>query len=349
MVQLLRSSPDFNYRLWAVGLSCLLMLAGYSLQAQDPIFSQYYAIPMHINPGFSGISQAPRFELMYRNQWPLIESSSGGYVTYSATYDQFFKKANSGIGIQLLADDAGGGLLKTTKAAFTYGYQVRLDRKSYLRGGIELGYVHSRFGWDKFVFGDQLHPEFGPFSPGGTPIPTTEVRPDKVQVGYMDLGTGLLFINPGFTFGIAAKHINSPSNDILKINHNSFGGIPVRWVLHGNAQIPLGRSGRKSTILAPALLLAKQSAFFQMNIGAQLQFSSVYTGLWYRHVRKNPDALIAVFGIRKGIWKIGYSFDFTLSELGIGQGGSHEISIGINLDEIYKVKGDVSDCFEAFR
>lgn len=319
------------------------------VNGQDPLFSQYYAQPMHINPGFAGISYAPRIEMVYRNQWPSIDQSFAGYVTSAISYDQFFKKYNSGLGIQLLADNSGSGLLKSWKFAATYGYQARISGDNFLRGGIELGYVKTSYDWDKFIFGDQLNEEFGPISPGGTPYPTGEIRPDQTQVSYLDIGTGLLYYNPYFNIGISAKHINTPRNDILKINGSSYSGIPIRWVFHGSIQWDLSRSSRVKSILSPAFMIASQSKFLQLNIGTQYQLSTVFAGIWYRYTRKNPDALIGLIGIKKGAWKFGYSFDFTISDLGINQGGTHEVSLGIYLDEIIKEKPNIQDCFEAFR
>lgn len=338
-------------RVRIIKTSCILSLCFFSFytNAQDPLFSQYYAQAMHMNPGFAGISYAPRFELVYRNQWPLVDRSFAGYVTYALSYDQFFKKYNSGLGIQLLADDAGGGLLKTWKLAGTYGYQAQISDDNYIRGGIELGLVQTNYAWEKFVFGDQIDPEFGPISPGGSPYPTGEIRPDQTAVNYLDIGTGLLYYNPYFNLGIAAKHINTPRNDILRINGSSFTGIPIRWVFHGGLQWNLAKSTREISVLSPAFMIASQSEFFQLNIGAQYQFSTVFAGMWYRHTRKNPDALIGVLGFKKGAWKVGYSFDYTLSDLGIQQGGSHELSIGIYLDAIIKEKLNIQDCFQAFR
>ncbi|MBK7737394.1 MAG: PorP/SprF family type IX secretion system membrane protein [Saprospiraceae bacterium] len=333
-----------------MAISCLLVL-GFSKTsfAQDPVFSQYYAQSLHMNPGFTGLSFAPRFEMIYRNQWPLIDKSFAGYVTYGLSYDQFFKKLNSGFGIQLMADDAGGGLLKTIKVAGLYGYQAQISESNYLRGGIELAFVQTNYDWDRLVFGDQIDPVLGPISPGGTPYPTDEFRPDKTSVSYLDIGTGLLYYNPYFNLGVSAKHINTPQNDILKVNASSYNGIPVRWMFHGGMQLDLARSNRVVSILSPAFLVVKQSEFFQINLGAQYQFSTVFAGLWYRHARNNTDALIAVLGFKKGAWKMGYSFDFTLSQLGIAQGGSHELSLGLFLGEIRKEKANINDCFEAFR
>ncbi|MBK9107705.1 MAG: PorP/SprF family type IX secretion system membrane protein [Saprospiraceae bacterium] len=328
---------------------CFIWTFDVQVQAQDPLFSQYYAMPMHINPGFSGISYAPHIEMIYRNQWPVLDKSSPAYVSYAVSYDQFFKDINSGLGFQLLADDAGGGLIKTLKAAFTYGYQAKISKGNYLRGGIELGGVQTRYGWDKYVFGDQLNPEFGAISPGGTPYPSQELRPNKIQSSYLDIGTGLLYFNPYFNVGFSAKHINSPSNDILQVNTAAYNGIPIRWVLHGSARIGLGKRTSRQVFINPSLLFARQSEFMQVNVGAQLEVSTVFGGLWYRMAKDNSDALIAVFGLRKGLWKFAYSFDYTTSSLGIGTGGSHELSIGMYLEEVFKQKSNISDCFEAFR
>ncbi|MBK8955330.1 MAG: PorP/SprF family type IX secretion system membrane protein [Saprospiraceae bacterium] len=349
MIELFRGICYFNDFRKCLILTICICLSQIQAIGQDPIFSQYYAMPMHINPGFSGISYAPRIELIYRNQWPALVASSPAYVSYAVSYDQFFEKMNSGIGFQLMADDAGAGLIKTIKGSFTYGYQTRISKDNYLRGGIELGLVQTKYGWDKFIFGDQLDPEFGAISPGGTPYPSQEIRPDKVQSTYLDIGTGLLYFNPYFNIGFSAKHINSPANDIIKVNSSSYSGIPIRWVLHGSARLPVSGSSAKATYLSPSILFARQSEFLQINAGAQIEMSTVFGGLWYRLARNNSDALIAVFGVRKAAWRFAYSFDYTTSALGISSGGSHELSIGLHLEEVIKRKTNISDCFEAFR
>ena len=71
-------------------------------------------------------------------------------------------------------------------------------------------------------------------------------------------------------------------------------------------------------------------------------------GLWYRGIPTNKnyiekasqDALIFILGLNLQFVEVGYSFDFTISNIGPQSGGSHEISITLLLPEInsHKVK-----------
>lgn len=324
------------------------ILGQIQVYAQDPIFSQYFASPIHLNPAFTGLNKSPRIALNYRNQLPLF-SSYRTYVTYSASYDQYFESLNSGFGIQLLSDEAGDGILKNNKLALLYGYRIPMAVKGhYIKGGLELGYVNMRYDWNKFLFGDQIQDlESGSISPGGTPYATDELRPQRTATDYFDAGLGFMYYSPMWYAGISAKHINGPQNDILKINQSAYSSLPIRWVLHGGFIYYTNRE--ETSYFSPAVMLAKQSKFFQTNIGANYNFSTLFAGLWYRHARINTDAIILVLGFQKDKWKLGYSFDYTTSSLGIDNGGSHELSLLIQFKENTKKKAVVSDCFKAFQ
>jgi hypothetical protein len=49
--------------------------------------------------------------------------------------------------------------------------------------------------------------------------------------------------------------------------------------------------------------------------------------LWLRHTFGNPDAVIVLLGLQQKDYKIGYSFDYTISRLTNKSGGAHEISL----------------------
>ena len=76
----------------------ILLLSLFSLaRGQDAEYSQFYANPIYLNPGFAGTSALPRVIINYRNQWP---QKGNTFVNYSLSYDQYFKKLNGGLGVQ---------------------------------------------------------------------------------------------------------------------------------------------------------------------------------------------------------------------------------------------------------
>ena len=92
--------------------------------AQDPIFSQFYAMPLQINPGFAGSALAPRAGLIYRNQWTGFNSA---YRTYAVYYEQSLDRVNSGIGFHLEGDNAGDGIYKTNRFSAVYAYRLKVN------------------------------------------------------------------------------------------------------------------------------------------------------------------------------------------------------------------------------
>ncbi|MBK9272199.1 MAG: PorP/SprF family type IX secretion system membrane protein [Saprospiraceae bacterium] len=336
---------------WILTAGMVLILIGLAMQtssSQDPVFSQFYAAPLQLNPSFAGLSESPRFAAVYRNQWPLIEEPFRTYSTLHLSYDQYFDKIKSGFGFELLADNAGAGFIQSYKAAGYYSYRVELNRDGhYIKGGVEAGLVGLNYGWDKFVFGDQIDPKTGYVTPGGLPIASSEVRPADDRIAYLDVGAGLLYHSPNWFIGLSSKHLNGPSIGILNVNNSGFSGLPVRWSLHTGAQIPLSKQKNINVLsLQPALAIFNQAGFLQLNAGTQLQFNTVFVGMWYRHATQNPDALIGVLGLKKGNLKLAYSFDFTVSSLTLAQGGSHEFSLLFN--KAKPPKKSYVNCFEAF-
>lgn len=328
-------------------LSCLFAARVFG---QDPIFSQFYAAPIHMNAAFAGLSDAPRIGMVYRNQWPLVQETFRTYSTLHLSYDQHFDRIKSGFGIDFTADDSGTGFIRSYKIAGMYSYKIELNRDNhYLKGGIEVGMVGMTYGWDKFIFGDQIDPKFGYTTPGGIPIPSREGRPLDDRVSYIDLGAGMLYHSPVFFIGLSAKHINTPSIGILNVNNSGFDGLPLRWSVQTGGNIDLMKRARGAGLsLQPGLALVSQSQFFQLNLGTQVQFSTVFAGLWYRQATNNPDALISVLGFRLGDYKLAYSFDFTVSSLTLGMGGSHEFSFLYHPFAGKRKSKNINNCFEAF-
>ena len=295
----------------------ILCLIGLSSQAQDPTFTQFYANPLYLNPAFAGSYGCPRFALNYRNEWPQL---SGNYVTYSASYDQYFKNISGGFGVLATHDQQGQGTINTSMLGLIYSYHLQLGRKWKMMFGARAAWYQKFLDWDKLTFGDMIDPRRGfIYSTGDVPRGGSR--------GFFDASVGTVVFNKHFFAGFAAHHLNTP-NESMIIGDSP---LPMRFTGHMGAEIQLGRKTKNSnsTSIMPNVIYQYQNGFQELNVGTYIKYGAFNVGAWYR----NRDAFILTIGINTGKFKLGYSYDVTVSKLNNGvSGGSHEISMGLNLN-----------------
>ncbi|HHJ50425.1 MAG TPA: type IX secretion system membrane protein PorP/SprF [Phaeodactylibacter sp.] len=337
---------------------CLVMwmAGGSGAWAQDPVFSQFYADPLGLNPALSGVSWAPHIAFNYRNQWT---NWAGGtaYETYAASYDQFVEGLNSGFGLSLVSDNQGRGLVKTTGVRGVYAYRVRVEGDFFLQFGLEAGLRQMSYDWDRLIFPDQIDPLNGSVDGNGNTLPTAEQRPKLAQLTYLNVGAGLVAHLPKGYIGFSMRHLNRPAVEVLSNSAQSVDGLPIFFSAHAGWRISLerGNKARNTAFLSPNLLFVKQGAQGQLTGGFYAGLGSFFGGVWYRHAFNNPDALIFSAGVRKGVFKFGYSTDITVSQLaGYRAGWTHEWSLGIFLDQSRswqekRRRNRYNNCYELFR
>jgi len=306
-------------------LGAVLLLS--SASAQDPEFSQFYAAPVYLNPAFAGTTVQPKIHLNFRDQWPAI---SNAYVTMAVSYDQYFESFNSGLGVQLVADRAGGGIYSTYTAVGVYSYQADVSDEFAFKAGLHAGIGQKRLDLSKVYFYDQINPITGFTDPGNNINPTGESSNIRSSLIHAELGAGLLAYSRVFFLGIAARHLNQP---IETFRHDYTARLPMRIAAHAGAALPMG-SSRSDVTLAPNVLYTQQASFRQMNAGTYLKVGAVLGGAWLRHDFSNIDAVILLVGTQLGVFRGAYSYDMTLSDLRSQSGGAHELSITLNFEEL---------------
>lgn len=317
--------------------SVLIISRSYS---QDPVFSQFYNAHLLMNAAMAGQTHGPMIQMNYRNQWPAIDQI---YSTYSLSYDQYIDKLKSGLGINLLTDNAGNGTLRNTAITGFYSYKIKIKNETFIKGGLEFGFSNMSLDWDKLVFGDAINSRFGTI---GT---SAEIPGDNLSQNFLTVGAGMVLSSPYYYVGLSLKNLNTPDISFLTIGANNF--VPTRISFHAGTQIII-REGNKNTLptlISPNIMFQRQGGFNQLNVGSYIEVNKFHGGLWFRHSLFNGDALITSFGVRHDFFKIAYSFDYTTSRLGIRQGGSHEIGIVLNFDYLYPKKQNYNDCFSIFR
>jgi type IX secretion system PorP/SprF family membrane protein len=208
-------------------LSFLLVLSSSSM-AQDPTFTQFYANPLYLNPALAGSHGCPRFASNYRNEWPNL---SGNYVTYSVSYDQYFKNISGGFGVLATHDQQGQGTINTSMLGLIYSYHLPLGRKWKMMFGARAAWYQKFLDWDKLTFGDMIDPRRGFIYATGD-VPRGGSR------GFFDASTGVVVFNKSFFAGAAWHHMNRPNESMIIGN----SPLPWRFTGHMGAEIQLGKS-----------------------------------------------------------------------------------------------------------
>src|ERR1035437_2687084 len=292
-------------------LLILVVLSGFcfvsDVKAQDPHFTQFYANPLYLNPAFAGSHRCPRICFNYRNQWPNI---SGTFVTTSASFDTRIDAISGGLGIHFLNDQAGQGTLNTTRFSAMYAYQLTITREFSMAFGLEATYAQKKLDWSKLTFGDMIDPKYG-F------INNTMESTHRNVVSYPDFSAGVLGFSKRFYGGLAVFHLTQPDESFISVQ----SPLPIKYTGHVGAVIPLdGRYGQSN--ISPNIIYQQQGDFRELNLGLYITKGPIVGGLWYR----NADAVVLMVGFQQNPVRFGYSYDLTVSKLGIVTAGSHEIS-----------------------
>lgn len=313
---------NFIKRMQRIVFIVVCLVVGAKSYAQDPQFSQYYQQPLYLNPGFTGITPQQRVAVNHRIQWPNLPQA---FATYAASYDIFVDELRSGFGILATTDKMGSAGWRTTTAGLNYSYKVRINDKLVFSPGLYFGYGINGLDRSKLSLGDGL--EFDGIS----------LDPDLQKLGnqqYFDFGSGFLLYTRVLWVGAAFNHMNQPNLSIL----NDVSRLPMKTTIHGGARITLTsgpREADRASYLTPSFIYRFQGPVSQLEFGLNYHIDPISIGVWYRGKpfqtnyigTVNQDALILSLGMYLQSFTVGYSYDFSISELSTSSGGAHEISI----------------------
>ena len=321
-----------------ITLILLFAVAGMQgVNAQDVGFSQFYANPLYLNPAFAGSKVAPRIALSYRAQWPGLVSA---FSTVSASYDQYINDMHGGIGAILLSDRQGDhGMLNTNMLAAMYSFRFQLHEDIFVNLALQAGVVNMNLNWDPNImrWPDQIDANCGWINL------TSATPPDNRSKFYPDFAAGAMIYGPAWYAGFAAHHLNQPSQGFYAEDR-----VPMKFTANAGGLINLSEERRRQSslglgtpVISPNFIYQYQGGFHYFNYGLYLDWMPFLVGAWFRHSTTNVDAFIFMVGAQHDHFKIGYSYDVTLSEMGNSTLGSHELTVGILLpvpEQKHKIK-----------
>jgi len=299
-------------------LSALLLSSLTVLNAQDAHFTQFYANSLYLNPAFAGAERCPKISLNYRNQWPAMGPT---YVTYSASYDQHLNALQGGVGLLLMNDVQGGGVINTTVISGMYAYTLPVSRRFFIAGGFEASFVMKSINWD-FIFPNMIHPLYGPIYAS---LENPDIINDKRN--YVDFSAGIIAFSEKTFFGVAVHHLTQPSEAFLR---GSDAVLPRKLTAHFGTEVTINSSKfrRGELKIAPQLLYHQQGQFQLFNWGLYVSRRGIIAGFWARqNFNFNYDAFIMLAGYKLDNIRFAYSYDLTVSNLRNSTYGAHEVSV----------------------
>lgn len=299
--------------------------------AQDIQYSQYYANPLYLNPASTGSTGMHRFGVNFRNQWPALEQT---FVAYTGYFDFYEPRIKSSIGVIVQGSNESSTQTSINELGLVYAYRLEFSKDHFLQFGVQGSFVSRDAQFDRVILGTQLDIDRGVIvgSPG-------DGFDGESRLSSGDAHAGLMYFGKKVWLGASAFHLLRPRMSYLSDSNEK---LPMRLGLHGGYRLNLApgdineyfNNTDQERSLALGFNYKRQGQFSQLDLGAEFFFEPLVLGLWYRglptkYELPNNESLVSLIGIslESGV-EIGYSFDFPISKLSVGNtGGAHEISL----------------------
>ncbi len=278
-----------------------------SFGQQLPHFTQFPELLSYHNPaavGVFGIHAA----LAARNQWVGLADSLGnklGPDSYMLIVDVPINDERNGLGLVGLYDRYG--FEESMFVRIQAAQHVRIGRKNTLSVGASLDYQRKTMDFSRFGTPPYTNPGF--------------LYDISETAGAPDASAGILYSHSsGLFLGISAQNI---LQSYLRYSGFNYRNVRQYQAMAG-ASIALAKSQAFTLDLLPAFLIKTTELLVpQYDVHAGLLMNKrFYAGLAYRH----DDAAALVFGYTLNYFRLGVSYDYTISALGgAGSFGSPEL------------------------
>ncbi|HEX3006501.1 MAG TPA: PorP/SprF family type IX secretion system membrane protein [Bacteroidales bacterium] len=296
-------------------LFAALLICSGSVYSQDIHFSQFYNVPMLVNPAHTGSFDGDwQASAGYRNQWKSIAQP---FRTLAVSYErQFYIQSHhiSG-GLFILNDNSGNIALKSNQFVLSGAYHRTINNHR-LHGGLQVGYVHKVVDFGDNVFPDQWDPSLGYYNP----LLNTGVE-DGDKLSYLDVNLGVMWQKKFGKFlpegGVAVYHINNPKESFYDDDVH----LPPKMAFHAGVKCDV----TPNVYITPRLLLMNQKGAKDYIFGTSAGFSlppnssgvrEINGGIYMRNtLANNTDAVVVTVGTMVRNIQLGISYDLNISSL----------------------------------
>lgn len=279
-----------------------------SFGQQDAMYSQFFSNKILVNPAYAGTRDAVSLVGLYRNQWTEFK---GAPKTSTLSIHSPIKGMNSGIGLSLMYDQIGIQRTYEIKAAYSYRFNLEIGTLSF---GVD-GQVRKQ---------DMLWSKSNPLESGDNGIPY-----GQNVLALPNFGFGVYLYKDNYYVGLSVPKIIENQT-----NYTTTGGSFQRrhYFAMAGMLIPISPTFE----LKPAVLIKYEIAS-PLGVDCNLM-AIIHKHFWIGGTYRINDSFdfIAQYHMKNN-FRIGYSYDYTLTKLSRISTGSHEIMIGYDFNQ--KKKG----------
>lgn len=308
---------------------------------QRPQYTQYIFNNYLLNPALSGIENYTDVKFGYRSQWAGIKNApktvfatanfnlgddylwknplslaedDGNPMSKNYMQNYTASPAHHGVGATLVSDHTGP--ISRLDANLTYAYHMKLGDRLNLSTGIAAGISRININLADLQFED-------PNDPAINNAIVSQVKPD--------LSIGVWLYGASFFVGASMQQI-LPQN--LSFTGNS---AYDQGKERGHFFITTGyRFFVEEDISAVPSVMFKYVANAPVSLDVNCKFA-FKEKFWIGGSYRKDDSFSALAGVNiNKLVNVTYSYDFTTSELNKVSNGSHEIVLGLQLNNVYR-------------
>lgn len=327
------------------------------LISQDEHFSQFYAIPMHMNPALTGAYEGTyRMNLVYRDQWnnafgsPYRTFAAGGDTRITMRVRKQATEDRIGVGLFFVNDVVDEFQFNTNKISAYGAYHKRLGNRtpSYLGAGLKMGVITHNINYDNLDFEDEFN------QIDGYDQATSESLPQN-NFGTFDMGVGINYSvqtkKATYYLGVGADHLNNPSYSFFNLQSTNTSSVDVSQRLETKlaVHISMDRKLNYNWDIQPRVIYQSQGEHNQIDVGTNLEYtfksreSSLFFGMWLTGLEDldgfHMENITPLLGVRKNQFIVGLSYDIHLRDALTSPFGFNTFEFSIRFSGVHDSEG----------
>ena len=282
---------------------------------QDPEYTHYMYNMSVVNPAYAtGTAAMLNTGALYRTQWV-------GAVGSPKTFTFFGHTALSNkieVGMSLISDDIGDGAKKENNFYADFAYILELGGNNKLSFGMKAGFtsLQTNFNGFRFESGD---------------ITTDLAFSQNVNTTIPNIGAGAYYFTDKYYVGLSVPNLINSKHIEEKEGISSYGSEEIHAFLTAGYVFQINDSFKLKPAFMSKFVVGSP---ISLDVSANVLYNNKFElGIAYRL----EDSFSALMNINvTPNFRVGYAYDYTTSNLGQFNSGTHEIILLFDLDLLGK-------------